>query len=60
MDIFKEGKFELLVLTETKLKGNGEISWCGVHGIITGERCAERCVTRSIDRLWINSRIHPD
>ena len=24
MDIFKEGRFELLALTETKLKGNGD------------------------------------
>ena len=36
VDIFKEGKFELLALTETKLKGEGEISWCGFNGIITG------------------------
>ena len=25
-DFFKEGKFELLALSETKLKGNGEVS----------------------------------
>ena len=24
--LFKEGKFELLALTETKLKGNGEVT----------------------------------
>ena len=36
MDIFREGKFELLALTETKLKRKGEVSWCGVHGIIAG------------------------
>ena len=30
VDIFREGKFELLPLMETKLKGNGDISWCGV------------------------------
>ena len=29
-------KFELLSLMETKLKGNGEVSWCGVIGIIAG------------------------
>ena len=34
VDVFKEGKFELLALMETKLKGNREISWCGVNGII--------------------------
>ena len=36
MEVFKEGKFELLAFTETKLKGNGEVSWCGVNGIIVG------------------------
>ena len=33
MDIFKKGKFELLALTETKLKGKGEVSWPGVNVI---------------------------
>ena len=36
MDVFRKGKFELLTLTETKLKENGEILWCGVNGIIDG------------------------
>ena len=36
MDVSREGKFELLSLTETKLKGNGEVSWRGVNGIIAG------------------------
>ena len=36
VDIFKKGKFELLALTETKLKGEGEVSWCGVNDIISG------------------------
>ena len=26
----------MLSLTETKLKGNGEVSWCMVNGIIAG------------------------
>ena len=34
-DVFREGKFELLYLMETILKGNGEVSWCGVNGIIS-------------------------
>ena len=34
VDIFREGKFKLLVLTETKLKGNREVSYCEVNGII--------------------------
>ena len=34
VDVFRKGKFELLALTETKLKGNGEVSWCGANGII--------------------------
>ena len=42
MDVFRMGKFELLALTETKLKGKGEISWCGVKGIIAGVQEMER------------------
>ena len=34
MEVFKEGKFELLALAETKLKGKGGVSWCGVNGMI--------------------------
>ena len=33
-DVFRKGKFELLALTETKLKGNEEVSWCGLNNII--------------------------
>ena len=36
MDIFRNGKVELLAMTETELKGNGEVSWYGVYGIIAG------------------------
>ena len=36
VDVFRKGKFELIALAETKLKGNGEVSWCGVNGIIAG------------------------
>ena len=36
------GKFELLALMETKLKWNGEVSWCGVNGIIAGVQKEER------------------
>ena len=31
VDIFREGKFELLALMEMKLKGNGELSWSKWH-----------------------------
>ena len=34
--VFRKGKFELLGLTETKLKGNREVSLCRVKGIIAG------------------------
>ena len=33
VDAFRNGMFELFGLTETKMKGDGEISWCGVSGI---------------------------
>ena len=36
VNVFRKGKLELLVLMETKLKGNGEISWCRVNLIIVG------------------------
>ena len=36
VDAFRKGKFELLALTESKLKGNGEVSWTGVNGIVVG------------------------
>ena len=39
---FRKGKIEFLALTKTKLKGNGEVSWCGINGIITGVQEMER------------------
>ena len=42
MNFFRKGKLELSVLIETKLKGNGEVSWCGVNGIIFGVLEMER------------------
>ena len=36
VDIFREGKFELLALTETKLEGKGEVSWSEVNVINAG------------------------
>ena len=40
-------KFELLALTETKLKGNGEVTWCVVKGIIAGVQEIKRARWRS-------------
>ena len=42
VDVFKKGKFELLALTETKLKGKGEVSWSGVNVIFAGVQEMER------------------
>ena len=63
VDVFRKRKLELLSLTETKLKGNGEVLWYGVNGIIAGVqemesegRCGspiERCVAQCSDRLWM-------
>ena len=61
---FRKGKFELFALTETKLKGNGERSCCGVNGIIDGVQEMERgregvavllndSVAHYDDRLWM-------
>ena len=41
-DVFRKGRFELLALTEMKLKGNGEVSWYEVNGIIAGVQGMER------------------
>ena len=55
VDHFIKGKFKLLTLTETKLKGNEEVSWCGVNGIIgyvrEMERARERMAVVLID-VW--------
>ena len=40
--VFRKGKFVLPALNETKLKGNGEISWYGVNVIIEGVQEMER------------------
>ena len=42
VDTFKKGKFELLALTEVKLKGKGEASWSGVNVIFAGVQELER------------------
>ena len=34
VNVFREGKYKLLALMETKLKGNEEVSWCEVNVII--------------------------
>ena len=56
VDVFKEGRFELFALKESKLKGKGEVTWCGVNGIIAdvrrwkelgkGGHPVERCVAQ--------------
>ena len=33
VDVFRRRKFEWLALIETKVKGNGEVSWCGGNGV---------------------------
>ena len=35
VDIFKKGTFNLLALMETKFKGEGEVLWVEVNGIIS-------------------------
>ena len=60
MDVFKEGKFELLDLTETKLEGNGEASWCGVNGIIASVQEIERIregVVILLNNVWCSDRL---
>ena len=55
VDVFRERKFELLALTETKLKWEGEISWCGINGIIAGVHEMKRAregVAILLNDLW--------
>ena len=55
LDILRKGNFELLALTETKLKGNGEVSWSGVNDIIAGDHEMERAtegVTILLNDVW--------
>ena len=41
VDVFRKGKFELLALTETILKGNGDVSWYGVNALRVFSRWKE-------------------
>ena len=52
MDVLRKEKFESLTFTETKLKGNGEVSWCEVNGIITSTQEIERA--REIIDVFMN------
>ena len=61
VDVFRKGKFELLALTETKVKGNGEVSWRGVNGIITGVQEMERAregVAILLNDVWHSAVIN--
>src|SRR5678815_1041459 len=42
MDVFRKGKFDLLTVTETKMKGNGENEWCSVKCVCAGVERNER------------------
>ena len=60
IDVFRKGKFKLLALTETKLKGNGEVSWYGVNGIIANVQEMENAkegVTVLLNNVWHNAVI---
>ena len=42
VDVFRKGKFELLALTEKRLRGNGEVSQCKVNCIIASVQEIDR------------------
>ena len=51
----------MLALIETKLKGNGEVSWCGVNGIIAGVQEIERAreaVVILLNDVWHSAVIY--
>ena len=54
-DVFRKGKFELLALTQTKLKGDGEVSNCSVNGITAGVQEVIELEWFSSKMLWLNS-----
>ena len=58
MDVrtFSGRKVLLLTLMETKLKENGEVSWCGVNGIIAGVQEMERA--REVLAILLNDVWH--
>ena len=61
MNVFRERKFEFLDLTGTKLKGNGEVSWCGVNSIIAGIHEIERAregVVILLNDVWHSAMVH--
>ena len=60
MDVFREGKFQLFGLMETKLKENGEVSWCGANGIIAGIQEMERAregVAILLNDVWHSAAV---
>ena len=50
VEIFKERKFKLLALMDTRLKGKEDVSWYGVNGIIASIQM-ERAREQVNDRL---------
>ena len=61
VNIFKELKFELLTLMETKLKGKGEVSWYGVNGIIAGVQEVERAMEEIailLNNVWYSAMVN--
>ena len=51
VDVFRKGQFKFLVFNETKLRGNWEVSWCGVNVIITGVQEIERSLI-FMNEMW--------
>ena len=55
MNVFREEKFEMLDMIETKLKENEEVSWGGANGIIAGFQEMERAregVAALLNDVW--------
>ena len=56
VNVFRKWRFELLASPETKVKGNGEISWCGVIAICTCVQ--EKEIAREGVRILLNNLWH--
>ena len=56
--VINKGKIELVALTETKLKGNGEVSGCEINGIISCIQEMERAregVAVLLSSVWYSA-----
>ena len=57
VNVFKEGRFDMLALNETKLRGKGEFEWGGVKGVRSGVDAgrAKEGVAMMMNDVWFEA-----